>query len=175
MYADMSDALYRGGGGGKEEADGSNKNRQRGKVLFLEKVAAFCGMEKAESLSSLLPQYVFSAIISLSLSSQTFGLLNGGLPSFFSSFYVTPFLFSLPPFSPLMVMVSLPSSCFLPPFSIVSPSSFLSHPAPKKDFECPSPFLIDIARRKKDEEKRERWRDGISRFASSSISPAILL
>ena len=74
---------------------------------------------------------------------------------FLSSFYVTPFLFSLPPFSPLMVMVSLPSSWFLPSFSIVSPSSFLSHPAPKKDFECPSPFLIDIARRKKDEEKRE--------------------
>ncbi len=70
MYADMSDALYREGGGGKEEeADGSNKNRQRAvKYFFLEKVAAFCGMEKAESLSSLLPQYVFSAIISLSLS-----------------------------------------------------------------------------------------------------------
>ncbi len=35
MYADMSDALYRGGGGGKEEeADGSNKNRQHAEKYF---------------------------------------------------------------------------------------------------------------------------------------------
>ncbi len=70
MYADMSDALYRGGGGGKEEeADGSNKNRQGAvKYFSWKRLLHSAAWKKAESLSSLLPQYVFSAIISLSLS-----------------------------------------------------------------------------------------------------------